>query len=125
MNLDEIKTKAVEAKTLADSYGSMTSDDFGHNTEDLLVAESNALGEVCCDTIPRLSDSVLMLVGEIDRLNQKSQKLVEALESIAAIGVVPDNCVEYFSTHDQFDLVDIVSTDTDLARQALKEWGEL
>ena len=122
MNLGEIKTKAIDEiiELHRMQLNAISSATFA-NTEE-------SLNEVLKCKDEYKSPSFFDVVDSIKReiaLIKKSQKLVEALESIAAIGVVPDNCVEYFSTHDPFDLVDIVSTDTDLARQALKEWGEL
>lgn len=60
-------------------------------------------------------NTMLMLVGEIERLNQKSQKLVEALKYYAnRMNLKEDR----FSGSDFIEVTEFGNK----ARQALKEW---
>lgn len=51
-------------------------------------------------------------------------KLREALESIAATDVIPEQCHGYFEGYHHYELVDCLSNDTELARKVLKESKE-
>lgn len=68
--LDEIKQRAIEANKSADKYGSMTSDDFGHNTHDLMLAEVSALYIFTEDIAPKLASDVILLVDEVIELRK-------------------------------------------------------
>lgn len=58
---------------------------------------------------------------EIAELKDKLRIAVDALESIAANGAVPEECHGYFEGYQHYELVDTISNDTEAAREALKE----
>ena len=64
--IEKILKLAREAREKAENVGNWRSDDFGHNCQRLLEAESAALGEVCNTDIPELAAAVERLAKALE-----------------------------------------------------------
>lgn len=72
MNLQEIIKLVDESKIRVSKYSSLRNDDFGHDCQKLLEAESNALSEVTTKDIPELCKAIELLLAD-------RKELIEAL----------------------------------------------
>jgi hypothetical protein len=95
----------------------LSSDDFGHNTQDLLCAES--------DLLQFFGEKSLELLDTITQLRRENEIYKEALESIASLHRPRHSTEEHWMSVTHEDCSIVLATDTKIARTALKDCEEL
>lgn len=76
-----IPESLAEMKKVNEARASMRSDDFGHNTHELLLAESDAL-QKCADDLAKLIEVVELAINELDEIIEPDAEIFKKIAQI-------------------------------------------